>query len=641
MKFGSVRIGRIAAVAVLVAGIGCTGGAVEPGTESPGTVTDDGSGGGDATGGAAKGAAKGAADETGEWVVPKPRALGDVRAAKGGTMQTTIPSWPENIRSYGTGSNTYLNSVIDGLCFESLLRIDPNTLEFVPQLASSWRISTDQMTFRFRLDPRAKWGDGTPVTSADVVATYRLIADETTTDPMFRAAIVDKMHEPEPVGDREFVVRCKTKDWRNFITLSGMVVLPDHEVGDLKGEEYLEKYNFRLPTGSGPYALSEKDVLNNESITLTRRTDHWGAGDEYNRGLNNIDRIRFLVVRDDRQAFDMAVKGDIDFYVVYTSKWWVEDLKGLESVEKGWLVPQKIYTQHPAGIQGLALNMRKAPLDDARVRRALALLFDRSTMVEKFAYGEYELLKSYFPGGPHENPENVLSKYDPREAVRLLEESGWKEVGADGIRTKGGARLRIQLTYSTEGLGKYFTTYKEDAKKAGVEIDLNLMDHSTQWKNQQERKFEMVSAAYGATLFPSPRSEWHSKMADQEGSNNLTGFRSAEVDGLVDEYDGEFDAGKRSVLMRRIDGLVSAADPYVLGWNAPYDRILYWRKFGTPETVLPRYGDWRSVFSTWWVDPRLQEETAAARKSGASVSPVPPRTLRPWSGPADAGVGAR
>ena len=83
---------------------------------------------------------------TGEgWQTASPGPLGDPRAVKGGSIISYIPNWPENLRVYGTGSNTYLNSIVESLCYESLLSLHPETLEPVPSLASHWKISDDNM----------------------------------------------------------------------------------------------------------------------------------------------------------------------------------------------------------------------------------------------------------------------------------------------------------------------------------------------------------------------------------------------------------------------------------------------------------------------------------------------------------------
>lgn len=566
------------------------------------------------------------------WTTVEPAPLGDPKAIKGGTMLTSMPSWPENLRIYGTGSNTFLNSIMQELCFESMLELDPNTQEFVPSLASHWKISDDKMKFTYRIDPRAHWSDGKPVTTEDVIATYQLIADETLVDPATYEAIVAKMKEPVAKSKYIFEVECKEKNWRNFISLAGMTILPAHEIKGLKGSDYLKDYNFKYTVGTGPYIVNQSDIKENESLTLTRRQDYWGASLPRNEGVYNIDKIRFLVIRDQRLSFDKVCKGELDFSVVYTAKWWKEDLSGLEAIDKGHLIQQKVFTKYPSGIQGLAFNMHKPPLDDIRVRKAIAHLYDRKTMLEKFAYNEYDPLKSYYPGGDAENPDNKLVEYDPREAAKLLEEAGWTERGSDGILVKGDKRLSFDLTYRTPGLEKYFTTLKEDAKKAGVEFKLVLTTPETQWKNTQQRNFEIVSQAWGAILFPSPESSWHSKMADAEGSTNITGFSNPEVDKIIEEYNAEFDLEKRTPMLRKIDAIIFNEHPYALAWYLPCERLLYWNKFGTPETVLPKYSDWRTVFAVWWVDPSKEKALKAARKDGSNLSPIPPKQLRPWDG---------
>ena len=592
---------RVSWIAVLVAGVtlfaGCFGNSSSSGPGTNGSTKTGTSNVEFPEGDSSVSAEDGGPGFTGEgWTTIEPAPLGDPQAVKGGTMLTSMPNWPENLRIYGTGSNTFMNSIVQELCYESMLELDPNTQEFVPSLASHWKISDDQLKFTFRIDPRAHWSDGKPVTSEDVIATYRLIADETLVDPVSREAIVGKMNEPVAKSKYVFEVECKERNWRNFISLVGMSILPAHEIKGLKGSEYLDKYNFKYTATSGPYLVNPSDIKENESLTLTRRKDYWGAGLKRNEGVYNIDKIRFLVIRDQRLAFDKACKGELDFAVVYTAKWWVEDLPA-EPMELGHLIAQKVYTKYPQGIQGLAFNTLKKPLDDIHIRKAIAHVYDRRTMLDKFAYNEYYPLKSYYPGGDAENSDNEMVEYDPREAAKLLDEAGWTERGSDGILVKDGKRLSFTLTYRTPGLEKYFTTLKEDAKKAGVEFKLSLTTPETQWKNTQERNFEICSMVWGAILFPNPESSYHSKMAEAEGSTNITGFANPEADKIIEAYNAEFDLRKRTAMLRELDAIVFNEHPYALAWYLPCERLLYWNKFGTPKTVLPKYSDWRTVFA--------------------------------------------
>jgi len=570
---------------------------------------------------------------TGEgWVTPKEEPAGDPRAQKGGTISSPIYDWPENLRLYGTTANTYLNSIIgEMLVYESLVELNENTLEFMPGLASHWWMSDDQMVFRFRINPAARWADGQPVVAADVIATWKLLMDDTLQDPMSKD-MASKF--AEPVAKSKYIVEitCKERDWRNFISFSGMRILPAHEIGSITGKDYLDKYNFTFVTGSGPYMVRPEDIKDNESITITRRNDYWAKNAPRNQGRYNFDKMRWVVIRDHRLAFDKTCKGELDFEAIYTAAWWVVDVPKVEAYQKGQLIRQRVYTKYPEGIQGLAFNMRRPPLDDVRVRKALALLWNRREALEKFAYNEYSPLATYYPGEAA-NPDNEMVEYDPRAAVELLKEAGWTEKGPDGILVKDGNRLSFVLSYSQQGLEKYYTSYKESCKQVGVEINLELLTHETLWKNiVEDRKFQMCSMAWSQVLFPSPKQIFHSSMADASGSNNLTGLKDAEIDRLIEEYDKEFDIHRRTELLRELDGKVFATHHYALAWYLPSQRLLYWRKFGMPEFVLPKYTDWRAVFAYWWVDPQQAAALKAAQKSGEAILPLPDAEVRHWLG---------
>lgn len=571
------------------------------------------------------------------WTTVVAEPMGDPDAVKGGTILSDMPDWPENLRLYGTGSNTMMNYLVArDLLYESLVNLSDNDLSVIPGLASHWWISDDKLTFRFRIDPLAHWSDGEPVVAEDVRATWRLLMDDSLVDPMGKV-MASNYEEPVVVSKYIVEIRCKELDWRNFIQIGTSVpILPAHEIGSLAGKDYLEQYNFRYTAVSGPYIVHENDIKDNESITVTRRSDYWAKDKPRNVGRNNFDKMRWVVIRDRRLAFDKTCKGELDFHPVYTAKWWVEDLPKLEAVQAGRLVRQKVFTKFPSGFQGLAFNMRKPPFDDVRVRKALAMLWDRRTAIKKFAYDEYEPLSSFYTGTEGENPENEVLEFDPRGASELLAEAGWTERGPDGILIKDGQRLSFELSYSTRGLEKYYTSYKETAKDAGVEVNLNFQNHETLWKNVvEDRKFEVASHAWGSVLFPNPETIFHSAMADSPGSNNLTGLKDERVDALIEEYNAEFDLSRRNELLREIDRLLLESHHYAYAWGSSSQRLLYWNKFGMPEAVLPRHRDWRGVFVYWWVDPEKAEALAAAKKNGTEMSPKADLEVRTWLGEAN------
>ena len=190
--------------------------------------------------------------------------FGDPNAVKGGTLHYIHSNFPRTMRILGQNSNQMINTrIIQALCYESLLGQHPATLEFVPSLATHWMISEDKLTFKFRINPDARWSDGMPVIAADVVATWDLRMDETILEPSEQLSF-GKFERPVAEGKYIVSVNAKSINWRNFLYFSTMAVLPNHILKELDGTAYLEEYTFSMMTGTGPYIIPENKIINQE-----------------------------------------------------------------------------------------------------------------------------------------------------------------------------------------------------------------------------------------------------------------------------------------------------------------------------------------------------------------------------------------
>ena len=151
--------------------------------------------------------------------------FGDPRAVKGGTLRHITSRFPATLRTLGQNSNYVENSTIEGLCYESLISTHPLNLDFIPVLATHWKISDDKMQFWFRIDPRARFSDGMPVTADDVVATWDLLMDETILEPSSQL-VYGKFDRP--VAESKYIVsvKCAQLNWRNLLYFGAMSILP-------------------------------------------------------------------------------------------------------------------------------------------------------------------------------------------------------------------------------------------------------------------------------------------------------------------------------------------------------------------------------------------------------------------------------
>jgi microcin C transport system substrate-binding protein len=563
--------------------------------------------------------------------------VGDTRAVKGGILRQHILDFPGTLRVLGgPESNTAINFMIKPMVYETLLTLHPTTLQWMPMLATHWQISEDRLTYRFRLDPNARYSNGEPVVADDVVASWAFVMDKGLQDPSSQL-VFSKFDRP--VAESKYIIRVKSNqlNWRNFLYFAGdLAVLPSSVLKTVDGARYLKEYNFKLLPGSGPYIVNETDIVKGQSIAIKRRNDYWAAKHRRNVGLNNFDEIREIVVRDENLAFEMFKRGDLDHYFVNVSRQWVEELN-FPDVQRGLIQKRKIFNDAPTGVQGLAFNTRREPWNDIRVRRALAHLLNREMLIQKLFYNEYVPQHSYH-GGPYENPSNPRTAYDPKRALELLAEAGWNQRDAQGRLVKGGRPLTVELLYYSKTSEPFLTIYQEELRRVGIGLNLRLVTGETLFQLVMQRRFDLASMGWGGLLFPNPETMWHSQLADVNDNNNLTGFKDKRVDELLVAYDREFDQTKRVQIIREIDGILANAHHYVLEWDAPFHRIAYWNKFGHPDSYFTRVGDFRDIPSIWWRDPQKEAQLAQARRDSNAKLAVGTTEVRPWENLGDVGA---
>ena len=565
---------------------------------------------------------------------------GDPRAAKGGLFRNAISDFPGTLRMGGPEWNTYVNYMIGDMVYETLLGLDPTTLDYVPQLATHWQISADKLTYRFRINPNAKFSNGEPVTADDVIASWTLRADKTLKDP---SSYTQFTKFETPVAESKYIVRVKAKtlDWKNLLNFgTALQVFPASALKGVDGAAYVDKFNFQYLPGTGPYIVKPEDIKKGNSLSLRRRNDYWAEKARWNVGLNNFDEVRLPVVRDDNLHLEMFKKGEVDFYYVGRSKYWVQDLspEQLDRVERGLIQRTKVFNIHPQSWSGFAMNTVRPPFDDIRVRKALTLLLNRQQLIEKIFFNEYVPSNTYYAGTVYENPNNPKNEYNPTEAVKLLAEAGWKDRDGQGRLTKNGKPLIIEMLYDNKSSENILTIYQQDLQKVGITLNLRLVTFETRVKlTHGKRQFDMTYVAWGANAFPDPELEYHSRLAAQEDNNNLTSFKDPHADQLMEKYGTSFDLNERIGLIRELDGFLTSQYHYVLHWGAPSQRLAYWNKFGQPRGYLTRTGDYMSDLSQgpgverlWWIDADKAQKLDQAMRDASVKLPIGPVEDKYW-----------
>ena len=557
--------------------------------------------------------------------------FGDPKASKGGTLNYIHSLFPRTMRVLGQNSSQVLNSrTILALCYQGLLSQHPTTLEFIPALASHWKISDDKMTFEFRINPDARWWDGRQVTSEDVIATWDLRMDETILSPAEQITY-GKFERPVAKSKYLVSVKSKTVNWRNFLYFSTMALHPHHILKDLDGTAFLEEYAFSVIPGTGPYILKDENIKNQESYTFERRDDFWAAKSPFNRYKYNFDKIKVSVVKDnDALQYEKFKKGEQDIFNVQRSRRWIEETD-FEATKNGWVKKQRVFSEKPAGTSGYYFNMRQWPFHDKRVRYAFCYLYDREKMNKEMYYSEYGMMNSLYSGSIYENKNNNPFKHNPSEAVRLLKEAGYTTRNSDGWLVHSETNRVLSFEIVIQKTSAYMVTpVQQMLKEYGIDMQIKFMDYNTMIKNVNARNFNVCLLAYSGLVYPNPEGSLRSTLADQDDNNNVWGFKSPRVDELLDEYDICFDQKRRVDIIREIDGIFSDVHPIAFSIARNYSRMMWWDKFGYPEWMFSRYvGEYWDSLYYWWYDGSKNSNLKDAIETGKSL-PLKPIDMKYW-----------
>lgn len=550
-----------------------------------------------------------------------PRFFGDPKAVKGGELVTTVPRFPATMRPVGQHANQMEHAILSSLMYESLLALHPVTFDYIPELASHWKISADNMTFWFRINPDARWSDGQPVTATDVLATWHLLMDETILMPSYKVAF-GGLNPPQKNSKYIVSVTCNELSWTNFLDFAAqMRILPAHHISHLTGTEFLETYNLRPLPGSGPYTILEADIENQIAYSLTRRLDYWNGRDPMNRYRHNFDRIKFLVVKNNKSLeYEKFKKGETDFALIYKAQRWVEE-SDFPAVRKGWVQKRKMHNLLSNGSAGFSFNIRTWPFNDHRIREAFACLLDREKINTEIFYGQFDTCNSFYAGTIYENPNNPVVRYDPERAMALLAKAGFTHRNEEGwLVDDDGRTLRvtIRLVRITDSA---VTVYQQMLKEYGIDLQIEVTDSNAHWHSVMSRDFSIAYGVWRNPPFAIPENNFSSELADLDNTYNIWGFKNARVDELIEEYGQSFDMERRVEIIREIDRIV--AESHLMAWlyYRPDQRILYWNKFGYPDYMIGCYEESdRSIYSLWWLDP---EKVVALNQAMATDTVLP------------------
>ncbi|MFK8137988.1 MAG: ABC transporter substrate-binding protein [Bdellovibrionales bacterium] len=515
------------------------------------------------------------------------KPAGNPNAPIGGTVFYDLLGEPNSLNPF---TNDGYASTIHGLTFDTLLDNHPDTYKWQRGLAEKWDVSKDGKTYTFSIRKNAKFADGSPITIEDVKFSYDAIMDEKYGALVLRS-YYKNIASAKITGSHTIQFKVKDKYFKNMELMGGLDILQKS-----KYENPKRKINKKIH-GSGPYILEKWD--RGRRIVLKRNKKWWGWNDPLYKGIYNFNKIVYRFVKDENIKIEMLKKGDLDF-IGFRPAGFVKKTKG--DIWGKRVFANKVESNAPKSYGYVGWNMKKPMFADARVRKALSLALNRKFIVEKFYYSLYLPM----PGPAHPlsrwNPPTLKADpFDTKQALKLLREAGWADTDKDGVLDKviDGKKTKFSFTIITaaDETVKVLTTYKEDAKRIGLDIDLKLVEWQTLIKLRDAGKFDGVAMAWGGVVEVDYHQIFHSSNI-RKGASNFVGYSNPKVDKWIDEARLILDPDKREPVMRKIVQQIAEDRPYLFLITGRYTLYGNTARMGKPKDTF----NYTVGNSYWWME---------------------------------------
>jgi peptide/nickel transport system substrate-binding protein len=360
-------------------------------------------------------------------------------------------------------------------------------------------------------------------------------------------------------------------------------------------------------------------------VTFRRDPDWWGEGLPVNRGVNNFETVTYEYFRNADALWQAVKTGVIDIYADADPVRWQEGYD-FAAIREGRLVRTEIPDSRPTGMHGFVFNTRRAPLDDRRVRRALALAFDWEWINDRLHGGAYERIGSYFDRSPlaYDAAGPVEGVWSPpvsdgsgrdrrnlRRAARLLDAAGLAV--ADGVRrTRSGEPLALELLVASTRDAQLGGLWAESLARLGVRLTVRRVDEAQYQSRRQVYDYDLTVNRWAMSLSPGieQRLYFGSEGREEPGSRNYMGVADPAVDGAIGrllEAEGReaFVAAVRDLDRLLTDGV------YVVPFGVlPATRLVHDAALAHPEAES-LYGWWG-----WWAGPGVWWREDAGQEGG-------------------------
>lgn len=569
----------------------------------------------------------------------------NVSAPKGGTLNSVASGTFDSFNPFiVTGTAAAGLNYQGGILYDTLLtRSLDESATVHTGIADGFKYPDDFSSVTFRLDPRAKWHDGQPITVDDVIWSFNILKKESPEYSRYYGNVTEAVK----VGDREVEFRFDQKGNRELPSIMGeLVVLPKHwwEGTDAKGNKRnFSRPSLEPPLGSGPYKI--ESFRPGSEVIWTRVPDYWAASLPVNVGRYNFDRRRYTYILDQSAGWQAFIKGGFeDIRLENRSRSWVTQYD-FPAFKAGDVVKREFPDMSGQPMQAFVMNTRRAQFSDRNVRRALTMAYNFEAANRKLMFDQYKRTTSYWQGQelassglpqgkeleilepfraelPPElfTSQFTLPVYDTpqaerthlREALKLFGEAGWKLQGGKLVNAEG-KQMKFEILGNDETDDVIASPYIENLRKIGIDATLRIVDPTQYIARLNDFDFDMTVSGFAQSTSPGneQRNFWSSGAADTKGSRNLVGIKNPVIDKLIERVIFATDRDDQVAATHALDRVLLWNYYVVPQYSKPVIWLAYWNKFGIPEKQPSYIG---VDVESFWIDPEKEKALAAKYK---------------------------
>ncbi len=463
---------------------------------------------------------------------------------QGGTLVTAIADNPVSL------NGIYANDGISGAVLSYLF--NPLTLggenwgkEITGDLAESWSVSDDGLTWTFNLHQGVKFSNGAELTAADVVYTFNTIETSEEDIAPFRPRFYqgDQAIKFEAKDDYT-VVATLVEPNASFFTDISVPIIPNNA---LEGQDLRSGEFNRAPVGTGPFKVTE--WVTGESVTLE-------ANENYFKGRPCVDKLIFRIIPDLDAQVNALLTGELDFLL---------NVPG-GSVEQFKTNPDfNLTIADYDSLFAVFFNNNIEQFKDKNIRQALMVAIDRKALVDSVRQGYGTVHNSHFDSTVPFYSDDKLGgyDYDPVRAGEMLDAAGIKDTDGDGIRDLDGKPWVINLLSFQEGFRDYFTyatIVQAYWKDIGIQVDLETRDLNTMIAQLYQARvldkpFDVVVSGW-SQIGPEPNSYSNFYITTPELGPNLENYDNAEVNDLFAKARTLTDNTERMAIYEQIEAIL-------------------------------------------------------------------------------------